>query len=137
LRPPVLDEYGIVAAIEYLIQEHRDALPHVDFQHETHFARLPPPLENAVFRVAQEALANVRRHSGCQRAHVQLTQLPGRLRLEVTDRGIGFHPELVSQDRFGVKGIRERARLLGGHAIIDSAPGKGTRVSVEFPLAAE
>jgi PAS domain S-box-containing protein len=134
LRPPILDEYGIVAAIEYLINEHREALPEVVFNHETRFARLPPPLENAVFRVVQEALANVRRHSGCQRAQVQLLQLADRLRVEVTDWGIGFHPEHVAQDRFGLQGMRERARLLGGQATIDSAPGRGTRVSVEFPL---
>ncbi len=134
LRPPILDEYGIVAAIEYLIHEHREALLEVDFNHETRFARLPPPLENAVFRVVQEALANVRRHSGCQRARVQLLQLADHLRVEVIDWGIGFHPEQVAQDRFGVQGIRERARLLGGHATIDSAPGRGTHVSVEFPL---
>jgi len=65
---------------------------------------------------------------------VEPTHNDHRLRLAIHDHGIGFDPNLVSNERFGLRGIRERARFFGGHVTIDSAPGKGTRVMVEFPL---
>ncbi len=134
LRPPILDESGIVAAIEYLINENRESLPDVEFIHDTSFSRLAPPLEDAVFRIVQEALNNVRRHSHCQRARVHMVQTVDHLRVEVRDWGVGFSPEQVAPDRFGLQGIMERVRLLGGQATIGSSPGEGTCVSVEIPL---
>ena len=137
LRPPILDEAGIVAAVEYLVNESRYVLPELTYQHETTFERLTPQLECAVFRIVQEALTNVRRHSQSTRAAVELVEKEGILRIEIRDWGVGFDPHQVREERFGLQGIRERARLLGGFAKIDSAPGQGTRVTVEFPLAGE
>lgn len=79
----------------------------------------------------------MKRHSQCDSAAVELTENDGWLRLEICDRGVGFDPSLVSHERFGLRGIRERARLFGGHASIDSVPGDGARVTVELPATQE
>jgi PAS domain S-box-containing protein len=137
LRPPVLDELGIVAAVEYLINEARPYIPTIEYEHNVTPDRLAPPLESAVFRIVQEALSNIRKHSGSKSAVVKLLEHDGRLLLEVRDAGRGFHPEKVSGERFGLQGIRQRARLLGTTAEIISAPGQGTVVRVDLPLIRE
>jgi len=134
LRPPVLDELGIVAAIDYLINEVRGDLPQIEFIHRTRFDRLSPPLESAIFRIVQEALTNIRRHSGSGKATIELFEHGAWLRLRVRDWGRGFVPQSVNGGHFGLQGIRQRARLLGTSAVIDSAPGKGTSIVVDFPL---
>ncbi|NQT38415.1 MAG: PAS domain S-box protein, partial [Planctomycetes bacterium] len=138
LRPMIIDERGIVAAIEHLIAG-KGFNP--GLQVETAFSvksdRLYPMLETTVFRIVQEALTNVKRHSQCDRAAVRLTENDGRLLLEIRDRGVGFDPRLVSEERFGLRGMRERARLCGGLFTVDSAPGDGTRIAVELPLRQE
>ncbi len=138
LRPMILDEYGVAAAIDHLI--HETEVPEgieVEFVQESHFDRLAPPLETALFRVAQEALNNALRHSQSSEVHVELGTRDGHVGVAVRDKGIGFDPARVEEKRFGLRGIRERARLLGGKANIDSAPGQGTRIAVEFPLVAK
>jgi signal transduction histidine kinase len=137
LRPPVLDEYGIVPAIEHLIEDHLAAGgANVEFVSGITTQRLARPLESAMFRMVQETLNNIRQHSRSDRTRIELAQKGGAVRLEVRDWGIGFDPEKVGADHFGLRGIRERARLLGGRAEIESRPGKGTRVSVELPMIA-
>ena len=91
-------------------------------------------MANALYRITQESLTNARRYSQSERLRVQLTKREDHVRIEVQDRGIGFDPETVEADCFGLEGIRERARLFGGRATIDSTPGKGTLVVVELPL---
>ena len=134
LRPPVLDECGVVAAIEHLIQEEAMAGAEITFEHQTAFKRLAPALETAIFRIAQEALTNAKKHSGSSKIEVRLTQNENRIRLEVVDWGTGFASRRISRGRHGLRGIRERARLLGGTADIDSQPGQGTSVSVDLPI---
>jgi len=134
LRPPVLDELGIVAAIDYLVNEVRGDLPQIEFIHRTTFDRLAPPLESAIFRIVQEALTNIRRHSGSGKARIELFEHGAWLRLRVRDWGRGFVPQAVNGGHFGLQGIRQRARLLDTSAVIDSAPGKGTSIVVDFPL---
>jgi len=135
LRPPVLDQFGIVAAVEHLV-----GLNHCDGQLETEFVsrgrarRLAAPLENAVFRIVQEALTNIRRHSKSQTATVELQMNGNQVCVEVRDSGIGFEPSEIQETCFGLRGIRERARLLGGYAEILSAPGEGTTVRVTLPM---
>jgi signal transduction histidine kinase len=135
LRPPILDEEGIVAAVEYLIRQHELAAgPEVEFTHEVGPERFAPALENAIFRITQESLTNAARYSESERTRVDLRQKETTVVLEVEDWGVGFDPAEVEEARFGLQGIRERARLLGGRAHIDSQPGQGTRISVELPL---
>ncbi len=135
LRPPILDEAGIVAAIAHLIHDvmAQDG-PAVEFHSSVKFKRLEPLLENAIFRIVQESLTNVCRHGKSETAEIMLVQDGDRVRIEVLDRGIGFDPDSVEEGCFGLAGIRERARVLGGIAAIESTPGQGTRVVVELPI---
>ena len=135
LRPPILDESGIVAAVEFLIcEQSRPQGPRIEFEHEVQFDRLAAPLESSVFRIIQESLTNACRYSQSERVLVRLRQVEDRVQICVQDWGIGFDPATVCGDHFGLRGIRERARLLGGKATIESAPSQGTRISVELPI---
>jgi PAS domain S-box-containing protein len=135
VRPPILDEEGIVAAIVHLVnEEQRKKGPKIEFQAKVEFERLTPILENAIYRITQEALTNACRHSQAKKVQVELAQCGDQIRIKVQDRGVGFQPEEVGESRFGLEGIRERARLLGGQAIIDTHLGQGTQVVVELPL---
>lgn len=138
LRPMILDEYGIVEAIEYLVCEHRERSGiQIDFQHDIHFKHLAPPLESAVFRIVQEAVANACRHSQSAIVQVEIVEINDRLHIKISDQGIGFDLNAVEETCFGLRSIRERTRLLGGCAIIESAPGSGTRISVELPVVVQ
>jgi len=140
LRPPVLDELGIVAALDYLVCESRDREPRdrdsqaIEFVHDVRFDRLAPPLETALFRVVQESLNNACRYSHSERIRIEIKQTDDRVHVEVRDWGVGFDPETIQENRFGLQGIRERTRLLDGDVVIESAPGEGTRVAVTLPL---
>jgi signal transduction histidine kinase len=136
VRPPVLDDEGIRAAVQHLVSDYRgpDA-PLIEFQDEISFDRLNPVLENAIYRVTQEALTNACKYSKANRVRVELTQQGDAwIRAEIRDWGVGFDPTLVRDGCFGLEGIRERARLLGGRAVVVSLPGQGTQIVAEFPL---
>jgi len=135
LRPMILDERGIVSAIEHLVSDDRFCENvAVEFSHALPPLRLDPMLEGTLFRIVQEALNNVRVHSGSRRAAVRLTQLQGDLQLEIQDWGTGFDLVGVSPDRFGIQGIQQRARLFGGAANFVTQPGQGTLVQVKLPI---
>lgn len=136
LRPPILDDEGILLAILYLIAEqNRPGELDVRFEHDVTFNRLDPLLEGTLFRITQEALTNIKRHSCATRAEVKLVERGRHLHLTVRDFGVGFDLAEVSPERFGLQGIRKRADLLGGQAHITSAPGEGTTIAVTLPLA--
>ncbi|MGD0899561.1 MAG: sensor histidine kinase [Thermoguttaceae bacterium] len=133
--PPILDESGLVAAIVRLVQDRRSADgPRVEFHSDVAFNRLPPVLENAVYRIAQEALTNACKHSRSERVRVMLIQEGEEVCIEVRDWGIGFDPDAVPEGRFGLEGIRERTRLLGGKVTIESRAGQGATVRAAMPL---
>jgi PAS domain S-box-containing protein len=137
VRPPILDESGITAAIAHLVHDQSvDRGPKIEFRSKVAFNRLAPVLENAVYRIVQEGLTNACKHSKSPKVRVGLIQHGERVRVEIRDWGIGFQPKTVKKDCYGLEGIRQRARLLGGRAVIQSAPGKGTRIRVELPLVA-
>ncbi|OHB72650.1 MAG: hypothetical protein A2V70_17320 [Planctomycetes bacterium RBG_13_63_9] len=135
LRPPILDESGIVAAIGHLIHDvTAQGGPEVEFHSNVKFDRLEPLVENAIFRIVQESLTNAHRHSRTDRVTVELLQKGDCVEIAVADRGIGFDPDHVAERCFGLAGIRERARVLGGFAAIDTALGQGTTIRVELPI---
>jgi len=135
LRPPALDELGIVDAVESLAADARTDIPRVDFTHGLPARRLPPDVETTIFRIVQESLSNVRRHAGAGAASVSLEQHGEHgVRIVVHDDGIGFDPNTVADDRFGLEGIRQRAWLLGGEPVITSRLGGGTTVTVTLPI---
>lgn len=133
LRPPVLDEWGVVAAVGYLIEDQSPEEPAIEFVSDVPPVRMEPLLETTIYRIVQEGLANVNRHSKSSRALIRLTYRNDRIHLEIRDWGIGFNPAKVGRRRFGLEGIRERARLLHGWASIESAPGQGTQILVDLP----
>ena len=135
LRPMILDEEGIAEAIKHLVaSEYCSPSLHVELAVPTNLGRFDPMLEGTVFRIVREALTNVKRHSQSASAVVKLVQKDQRLLLEIRDQGVGFDPDRVSEAHFGLRGIRERARLFGGHAAIESAPGQGSCITVELPV---
>ncbi|GAB6167298.1 hypothetical protein JCM19992_32980 [Thermostilla marina] len=136
LRPALLDEGGPVPAIENFLQETAARHPDIafEFENETRFHRLPLPLETAVFRIVQEAVNNAVRHARASKIVVRLEQVNDDLVIEVRDDGRGFDPRNVPVGHFGVVGIYDRAASFGGHAEIDSAPGRGTIVRAVLPL---
>jgi len=135
LRPAVLEEFGVVPAIEnFLDEQRRRTGATIEVTAEVDFDRLEDPLELAIFRIVQEAVANAVNHSGSERIRVALLQQGDRLRIEVQDEGAGFDPARVEPSCFGLEGIRVRARLFGGNATIQSAPGQGAHLVVELPL---
>ena len=138
VRPPILDEMGIVAAVEHLVAGIKSkGGPEIEVNADVKFDRLDFALENTLFRIIQESLANACMHSNCETVGLTLAQHGKDLCVEIQDWGIGFDVERIREGSFGLESIRERARLLGGNAIIDSEPSKGTRVVVRLPLPEE
>lgn len=135
LRPPALDELGLAAAVESIVDEARADIADVRFTHALPPDRLPESTETSVFRIVQEAIANARRHSRARRLRVDLAWIDDRIRIVVEDDGRGFDPATIPEDRFGLEGIRQRSRLLGGEPRIESALGKGTTIEVTIPVS--
>lgn len=136
LRPTLLDDVGLVAALHRLATdlEHRHRTP-VDMSVDnlTDDVRLRPELETVAYRVVQESLTNVIRHSGASTVSVRVEHRSGVLRVAVADDGVGFDPQQV-RTSLGLRGMEERAALVGGSLVIDSAPGRGATVVLEVPL---
>ena len=135
VRPPVIDEIGLETAISHLVHEQRRrGRPKIRFHSNVQFGRLPPILENVIYRIVQEALTNACKHSKSKEVTVAMTQEGEDVCLQVRDWGVGFDPESIEKGHFGLEGIRQRARLLGGRLTIESAPGSGTLVQVVVPI---
>lgn len=136
LRPPILDEQGVLAGIEYLIHEQMGfGAPPIEFEHNVSWTRLESLLEAMLFRIVQEALTNLRTHSQATHGRVTLEEKDGHIRLVVSDDGVGFAPKKVAENRFGLQGIRKRVALLRGRVDIESEVGKGTRLTIDLPIA--
>lgn len=138
LHPEVLDHFGLAAAVEWQVEEFQD---HADFRTELDVQAeelsLPDESATAVYRIFQEALTNVARHARAKNVKVSLKREGCSLRLRIEDDGRGFDPDAVEEKRsFGILGMKERALVLGGSFSIESAPQRGTRISVCIPLAA-
>ena len=135
-RTPVLQKFGIKAALADFIDNisERPNAPEITYRCEVEFRRLAPIIENAIFRVAQEAITNAFLHSKSELVRVSLVQDGEEVTLEVQDYGIGFDRATVAKGRFGLDGMRERARSFGKELELDSRPGQGTRIRATFPV---
>lgn len=136
LHPSALEHFGLVAAIEShcsgFMKLHRIE---VKLTHRGVPESIPPEVALCLYRVAQECLNNIAKHSGAKRAAVAINGAEGGISLSITDNGIGFDPGLVAdQSGLGIVGIRERVRLVDGIVAIESQPGRGTRIDVRVPL---
>jgi len=140
LRPSALDDFGLAAALRHRVETIRaDEGIEVGYEAALGEERLPASLETTLFWIAQEALANVCKHSETEKAHVVLERAGGSVRLRVRDWGLGFRPyEGMSGgargERVGLSSMRERAAVLGGTLEVSSEPGSGTLVEVKIPL---
>ncbi len=137
LRPPVLDRMGLVSAIELLALKSEE---NSDLAVELEAFDVKEPLDwlisITVYRIAQEALTNIIRHSHASVARIQLKQTDSEITLFVKDDGRGFEQEDATKDSLGIIGMRERARLVGGSLELESNAGHGTQIRVSIPLKA-
>jgi PAS domain S-box-containing protein len=133
LRTPVLDDWGVVAALEQLIDEEDRAHVQVQFIKDESLGRMAPRIEETLYRITQEALTNIHKHSQSKKVRIELARREDRVHLEIQDWGVGFAPSNDSARRHGLKGMTERAKIAGGRCTVESAPGKGTRIAVDLP----
>jgi two-component system sensor histidine kinase UhpB len=137
LRPEVLDMLGLHGAVEEMLR-HYDSGSRIsfDFHSEGDFSKLGSELAISAYRIVQEALSNVMKHSGATSAQVSLvlSEAHKQLHIEVADDGHGFDTKSASEG-IGIIGMRERVDALGGSIVVHSDPGKGTTVAIALPLA--
>jgi signal transduction histidine kinase len=140
LRPTALDDLGLAAAISLEVERLNEEGYQVDCEEHLGEERLPREMEIAIFRVAQEALTNVRKHAGTKWLKIELQRRDTEVYLEVRDFGRGFDPAALQTlggrpgERVGFAGMRERVGMLGGELEIQSRPEAGTFVAAIIPL---
>ncbi len=130
LRAAPLEDLGLSLAVRTLAESTAAQIgATLSWQGATRLDRIPAEIEQCVYRVAQEALENIVRHAEAQQISVKLNQIDQQLNLEVSDDGRGFEVNAVGGDQhFGLRGMRERAEMVGGHLIVESRPQHGTTV---------
>ena len=137
LRPMLLDDLGLIPAIEWLVSSftQRCGVACRLCVADAMKLELPEPYATAVFRIAQESLANVAKHAAASQVEVGLDKVGCTVVLVVQDNGCGFlATSRRKPESLGLMGLRERVQLLDGHVLIKSAPGKGTRIEVSIPV---
>jgi signal transduction histidine kinase len=140
LRPPLLDDLGLLATIRWLTG---------NMEERTHISvkltmsgterRLAPHVELAIFRIIQEALRNIQKHAAATQVDVNVEYANEKINISIVDNGKGFKPvgdwgELSREGRLGLMGMKERAHLLGGNITIKSETNRGTNVLIELPV---
>ena len=140
LHPPLLDEVGLPSALRLYLEGFTERSKiKVDFDFPENFGRLPQDMETTIFRMVQECLTNIQRHSGSLVAKVRVVPVDGEVRVEVADEGKGIAPDkqrAMDSGRklgVGITGMQERLRQLGGSLEIESS-GKGTLVVAKLPV---
>ncbi|MHB8649942.1 MAG: sensor histidine kinase [Gaiellaceae bacterium] len=134
LRPKVLDDFGLVPALERLAETFGAQTGIVvRFEHGLAGERLPPEVETALYRIVQESLTNVVKHARARTVSIVLVRKPGAVAAVVEDDGEGFDPAGVRRGGIGLEGMRERVGLLDGRLQVESTPGAGTTLVAEVP----
>ena len=138
LRPPALDDFGLVAALRRLVESTTAGGIRVDvaatYPDET---RMDPMVETAIYRVVQEAVSNAVKHANPSTISITMTHRGDQLLATVEDDGDGFSPQAVAPGRLGLVGMRERAAILGGDVTIESREGRGTTIHARIPTNSE
>ncbi len=135
LRPKALDDFGLVPALERLIETFREHTG-IDVQLEARIGddRLPEEVETTLYRLIQEALTNVVKHAQARTVSILLTRRDSAVSALIEDDGRGFDPTRVRDDALGLVGMRERVGLLGGRLTVEAPSGAGTTLAVEVPV---
>jgi signal transduction histidine kinase len=135
LRPSILDDLGLIPALEWHSREFEKRYNiHVDFQSQVEALKTSPLISTGLFRMYQESLTNVARHSGAEKVTARLEVTKDKICLSIRDNGKGFDTTRAETKTLGLLGMRERAIMLGGELEIKSEPGKGTVVFITVPL---
>ncbi|MGB9715318.1 MAG: GAF domain-containing protein [Thermodesulfovibrionales bacterium] len=136
LRPPILDHFGITAAIEWYVDEFKKRTGiNCDVSFEPNEINLNQELSTALFRICQEALTNVSRHADASEVKLELKLKGERVLLEIKDNGKGItEKQLLKPKSYGIMGIKERVNFLGGNVTINGIKGEGTYMSVSIPI---
>ncbi|MEI7861053.1 MAG: sensor histidine kinase [Planctomycetota bacterium] len=134
IRPAVLDDVGLSAAIEEILADWTDPSMQVTLTIDPQANRLPPELQTTLYRITQEALANVWKHSHSKTVSIGLFVSDTSVQLKIQDTGDGFEPDNTKTGGFGLLGMKERAKLAGGEVRIVSRRGAGTTVICTAPL---
>ncbi len=139
LRPTMLQDRGLVATVEHYIATYQSLFPMaIEFVSTDDVSRLSVDQELTAFRVIQESIQNARKHARANRVTVGVQTEEQSLVVTIEDNGRGFSPERVTSHMMGgagLRGMRERAALVGGEIVINSAPGEGTRIELVLPLS--
>ncbi|MBZ0303970.1 MAG: GAF domain-containing sensor histidine kinase, partial [Anaerolineae bacterium] len=135
LRAAPLEGKSLVDALNELVVEcARKGKLDVRFDHVDASHPLPARVEIGIYRIVQEALTNVVRHAHAEQASVQLIVMPEKIELTITDDGVGFDPTHIPEGHYGLIGINERVRLLGGQVLVNACPGEGTSLEIKMSL---
>jgi two-component system NarL family sensor kinase len=135
LRAAPLENRTLAEAIKSLIDPFQsNSNARVIFQITGENRPLPVRIETGIYRIIQEALTNIHKHASAREVNLQLDITPDRVNLTIKDDGMGFDPDQISPGHFGLIGLRERTKLLGGQLTLQSNPGRGTLLEVSFPL---
>lgn len=142
LRPTMLDDLGLAPAIRwYARAQLEEGGTHLILRMPDSLNRSTPEIETTLFRIAQEAVNNIKRHAGARHVTLELEESPGWVEMRIVDDGRGFDVartahEALEKGRFGLVGIKERVDLLQGALNVESEPGRGSRISVRVPAEA-
>jgi len=141
LRPSILDDLGILATLAWFCREFQSIYSAIRIEKKTNIEEheVPAPLKTVIYRVTQEALNNIAKHSGADLVHVSLRKTDDKIELAIRDNGTGFDLERVlslesSERGFGLSGMKERAELSGGSFAIESIEGEGTIIKATWPI---
>jgi signal transduction histidine kinase len=141
LRPSILDDLGILATIRWFCREFQNVYAAIRIETTVGVQEndVPPTVKTTIYRIMQEALNNVAKHSQANFVHLQLKKNKSHLNLSIRDNGRGFNLDKVmalktSRRGFGLASIRERAELSGATFSIDTVPGKGTTINIAWPI---
>ncbi len=135
LRPKTLDDFGLVPALERLVQTFSESSGiDVDLEARLGEARLPTEAETTLYRIVQEALTNVVKHAEATKVSILLVRRDTSATVVIEDNGVGFDPAGVNEDSLGLEGMRERAELHEGRLTVETSPDAGTTIAVEVSL---
>jgi signal transduction histidine kinase len=135
LRPKALDDFGLVPALDRLIEGFREQTGiRAELESRLGEDRLPPEVETTLYRITQEALTNIVKHAQAKQVSIVLTRRNEKVSVVIEDDGRGFAPEEISENGLGLLGMHERVALVDGRLTVESSPGSGTTLSIEVPV---
>jgi PAS domain S-box-containing protein len=133
MHTTVLDDCGVVAAVDQLLEDEERAHVQVEFVKDPGLGRMAPTVELALYHITREALTNCYKHSQSEKVRIELRRCEDRVHLEIRDWGTGIVQPATVKGIHGLRGMTERARIAGGKCSVQNAPGKGTVVAVDVP----